>query len=73
VDAGVRLGPFAELAPMHEAVYRSLLPTALSLGVTTETESERWLERFARDREHGDGHTALWSLLVGSWKRKAVR
>jgi SAM-dependent methyltransferase len=73
VDAGVRLGPFAELAPMHEAVYRSLLPTALSLGVTTEADSERWLERFARDREHGDGHTALWSLLVGSWKRKAVR
>jgi SAM-dependent methyltransferase len=73
IDAGTRIGRLSDLAPMHEAVYRSLLPTALSLGITTPERSERWLEAFARDREGGDAHTAVWSLLVGTWKHKPVR
>ena len=72
IDAGVRVGPLPELAPMFEAVYRSVLPRALEFGLTTEAESERWFEDFTRESSTADEHTALWSLLVGTWKRKTT-
>jgi hypothetical protein len=67
----VRLGPLPELAHLFEAVYQSVLPLALELGVTTEAESERWLDDFSRS-SGAHGHTALWSLLIGTWKRKTT-
>jgi ubiquinone/menaquinone biosynthesis C-methylase UbiE len=70
IDAGVRIGPLPELAHLFEAVYRSVLPRALERGVTTEADSERWLEDFTRNSRTADGHTALWSLLIGTWKRR---
>jgi ubiquinone/menaquinone biosynthesis C-methylase UbiE len=69
IDAGVRLGPLPELAHLFEAVYRSVLPRALELGVTTEADGERWLEDFSRS-SGAHGHTALWSLLISTWKRR---
>jgi hypothetical protein len=56
---------------MFEAVYRSVLPAALSAGLTTEAESERWLTAFPRESAAAVAHTALWALLIGTWKRKA--
>jgi ubiquinone/menaquinone biosynthesis C-methylase UbiE len=70
VDAGIRLGPLPALAPMYEAVYRSVLPVALSLGLTTEDESDRWFEAFAEHVVNAEEQTALWPLLIGTWKRK---
>jgi SAM-dependent methyltransferase len=72
MDAGVRVGLLSELAPLYEAVHRSVLPAALSLGLTTEARSEHWREAFARDCADGAGHAALWPLLIGTHKRKAV-
>ena len=57
---------------MFEAVYRSVLPRALEFGLTTEAESEHWFEDFTRESSTADEHTALWSLLVGTWKRKTT-
>lgn len=69
-DVAGRLDPLRDAAGMIAAVYRSLLPAAQSLGLTTAEGAARWLEHFAADvREHGDRAT-LWPLLVGAWKRK---
>jgi ubiquinone/menaquinone biosynthesis C-methylase UbiE len=69
-DVAGRLEPLREAGSMIAAVFRSLLPAAVSLGLTTAEDGRHWLERFARDmREHGD-HSVLWPLLIGAWKRK---
>jgi ubiquinone/menaquinone biosynthesis C-methylase UbiE len=70
MDVGARLAPLPALAPMYEAVYRSLLPSALALGLTTQAESDRWFAAFARECAGADRHAALWPLLIGTWKRK---
>lgn len=45
---------------MIVAVFASLLPAAVSFGLTTQKDGERWLANFARDMdEHGD-HAVLW-------------
>jgi ubiquinone/menaquinone biosynthesis C-methylase UbiE len=67
IEAGVRIGPLPELAELFEGVYRSVLPRAFELGVTTASESERWLEDFKQSSGEAHGHTALWSLLIGTW------
>ena len=47
-----------------------MLRVALSLGLTTQEQSERWFDELARDAvEHAD-HQVLWPLLIGCWKRK---
>ena len=64
------LEPLRVTAAMFAAVFRSLLPAATELGLTTTADGERWLDNFARDtHEHGDS-AALWPLLIGAWKRK---
>jgi SAM-dependent methyltransferase len=70
IEAGVRIGTLAELAPMYEAVYRSTLPAAIAFGLTTEEDAERWLEAFAHESARAECHAALWPLLIGTWKRR---
>ncbi len=66
-----QLEPLRVTAPMLSAVYRSLLPAATELGLTSTADGERWLEDFARQtHEHGD-YAALWPLLIGAWKTKS--
>jgi ubiquinone/menaquinone biosynthesis C-methylase UbiE len=67
-DVGGRLGSLAAATPAIAAIYRSLLPAALEHGITTEAESERWLEEAARPHD-GPEHV-LWPLLVGVHVRK---
>ena len=69
IDVGGRLEPLGAAKPALAAVYRSVLPAALAHGITTEAESERWLEDAARPHD-GPEH-ALWPLLVGVHVRKA--
>jgi SAM-dependent methyltransferase len=69
-DVAGRLEPFATGSALFAGVYRSLLPVALSLGLTTQEHSERWFDELARDAaEHAD-HQVLWPLLIGCWKHK---
>jgi hypothetical protein len=70
IDVGARVSPQQELAPVYEAVYRSMLESALLLGLTTQANSERRLETFTGDTAHADANAALWPLLIGTWKRK---
>jgi SAM-dependent methyltransferase len=72
-DAGVRIGSLAELAPLYEGVFRSTLPAAVSFGLTTDADGEGWFREFADYvGAAGHDHTALWPLLVGTWKHKAA-
>ncbi|MFI0487105.1 methyltransferase domain-containing protein [Actinomadura sp. 9N215] len=51
------------------ATYRSLLPRALELGVTTEAASKEFLDEIAAFP--ADEHrSTLSALVVGAWKRK---
>jgi len=71
-DVAGRVEPFATAGAMFAAVYRSILPVALSLGLTTEQDAARWLDECAADASaHGD-HAALWPLMIGAYKRKSA-
>jgi ubiquinone/menaquinone biosynthesis C-methylase UbiE len=69
-DVAGRLEPLATTSAMVAAVYRSLLPVALQLGLTTEQRAAEWFAQLARDTAEHAQHAALWPLLIGAWKRK---
>jgi hypothetical protein len=71
-DAGLRIGSLPELADLYESVFRSVVPAALELGLTTLEESEAWFDRFSAyvSEPAVAQHAALWSLMVGTWKRE---
>lgn len=70
IDAAVVLAPLPQLGPMLEAVYRSLLPAALSLGLTTPEQAENWLAEFPHAGADAHASAALWPLLIGTYMRK---
>jgi SAM-dependent methyltransferase len=70
MDAAARVDVLPRLAPMYGDVFRSLLPAAVALGVTTRERGEAWLAAFARESAAADGHAVLWPLLVAAHKRK---
>jgi ubiquinone/menaquinone biosynthesis C-methylase UbiE len=70
MDAAARVDVLPNLAPMYEDVFRSVLPAAVALGVTTPERGERWLIDFARESITAHEHAALWPLLVAAHKRK---
>jgi hypothetical protein len=65
----------ADLIPMRDAVgmltavYKSLLPLALKLGVTTEERSKQFFAEGA-DAARDDTSYALLPLIISVWKRK---
>jgi ubiquinone/menaquinone biosynthesis C-methylase UbiE len=71
-DLGGCLTPMAEAVSMMEGVYRSVLPHALKLGLTTEARSEVLLAELAAVGARNEGW-GRWPLLISAWKRKAGR
>jgi SAM-dependent methyltransferase len=71
IDAAAKIGSLGALAQLYEDVYRALLPVALERGVTTANRRDAWFDAFARDGARTAGHTALWPLMIGTWKEKA--
>ncbi len=69
-DVGGHLEALSAAAPMIAAVFRSLLPAAVSFGLTSAEEGQQWLADFERDVREGGDRTGLWPLLIGAWKRK---
>jgi SAM-dependent methyltransferase len=53
-------------------VYRSILPLAIRLGLTTRAGYDEWFREFARDTVEHPDYALLWPLLIGAWKRKPV-
>ena len=55
---------------MFGAVFRSVLPVAISHGITTEERGSAALSAIAHDAQRFPDRPALWPLLIGAWKRK---
>ena len=55
---------------MFESTFRSLLPTALAHGITTEAGAAATLDAVSRDATRFADSPILWPLLIGAWKRK---
>jgi ubiquinone/menaquinone biosynthesis C-methylase UbiE len=71
IDVSLSITQGKDLREFLLASYRSLLPAALKIGVTTEDRAED-LIAFLTDPEAGDGHSYywVWALYVSAWKRK---
>jgi ubiquinone/menaquinone biosynthesis C-methylase UbiE len=69
-DVTGRIEPLATGRVMLEATFRSVLPTALAHGITTETDAVATLAAFGRDAITSADRPVRWPLLIGAWKRK---
>ena len=72
-DVAGRIEPLSSGRALLEGTFRSLLPTALAHGITTETAAAATLTAIDRDANGFPGHAVLWPLLIGAWKRKEPR
>lgn len=71
-DVWGHLAPLSETHDMYLSSYRSVLPKAAALGVTTE-ERGRALHRAVEEAvASGRHHASFWPLLIGTWKRRAA-
>ena len=62
-------GPLAEVGGMFQAVYQSVRPAGLRLGLTTEADGQAFLAEIADAVREGRG-VGMSPLLVSAWKRK---
>jgi ubiquinone/menaquinone biosynthesis C-methylase UbiE len=69
-DVAGRIEPLATGRFMVESVFRSLLPTALAHGITTEADAAATLSLIDRDATRFPDRPLLWPLMIGAWKRK---
>jgi SAM-dependent methyltransferase len=69
-DVAGRLDSFANGHAVLDRVFRSVLPTALAHGITSEMEAAATLAAFERDAAQYPDRPFLWPLMVGAWKRK---
>ena len=69
-DVAGRIEPLGTGRALLEHTFRSLLPTALAHGITTETAAAATLTAIDRDAHDFADHAVLWPLLIGAWKRK---
>lgn len=56
--------------PVLVAVYQSLLPIALKVGITSQEQSERFLRELPERANDGDYHTGAWPVMIATWKQK---
>ena len=69
-DVAGRIEPLATGRVIMEGSFRSVLPTALAHGVTTEAAAAAALASIDRDATRFPDRPVLWPLLIGAWKRK---
>ena len=72
-DVAGRLEPLATGGALLERTYRSVLPTALAHGITSERDAAATLAAFGRDTAEFADRPMLWPLLIAAWKRKPTR
>ncbi len=70
-DVTGRLERLADASLMLEAVFRSLLPLAVSREIVTEPEADSLLAQLRHDADADRERPLLWPLLIGAWRRKA--
>ena len=80
VDAGVGaptgtdvygiLSPLQQSYRMIIGVYQSLLPIALKIGITTQTQSERFVAELTEQANSDEYYVGSWPLMIATWKQK---
>ncbi len=69
-DVAGRIEPLGLGRVLLERSFRSVLPTALAHGITTETGAAAALAAIDRDATDFSDRPVLWPSLIGAWKRK---
>jgi SAM-dependent methyltransferase len=69
-DVAGRLEPLANAQGAFAGVFRSVLPTAIAHGITSQKQAASWTAAIAGDAVRFPDRPALWPLLIGAWKRK---
>jgi trans-aconitate methyltransferase len=69
-DVAGRIEPLASGRTLLERIFRSVLPTALAQGITTEADAASVLAAIDRDATRFADRPVLWPLLISAWKRK---
>jgi hypothetical protein len=69
-DVAGRIEPLATGRTLVERTFRSVLPTALAHGITTEAGAATVLASIHRDAIQFPDYQMVWPLLIGAWKRK---
>ena len=69
-DVAGRIEPLASGRTLFEGGFRSVRPTALAHGITTEKAAAAALAALDRDAVRFADRPVLWPLLIGAWKRK---
>lgn len=72
-DVVGRVEPLTTGRAMLESAFRSLLPTAIAHGITTEADAAAALAAIDHDASRFDDRPMLWPLLIGAWKRKEAQ
>ena len=72
-DVAGRLEPLTTSRPVMAGAFRSVLPTAIAHGVTTEDDAAATLASIDRDTARFPGRPMYWPLMIGAWKRKPSR
>jgi ubiquinone/menaquinone biosynthesis C-methylase UbiE len=69
-DVAGRIEPLSTGRVLLESVFRSVLPTALTHGITTEDAAAAALAAIDHDATAFADHPMLWPLMIGAWKGK---
>jgi 2-polyprenyl-3-methyl-5-hydroxy-6-metoxy-1,4-benzoquinol methylase len=69
-DVAGHLEPFATGSTILRHTFRSVLPTALAHGITTEDRFAATLAQLENDAIEYAERPMLWPLLIGAWKHK---
>jgi len=69
-DVAGRIEPLVTGRAIVERTFRSVLPTALAHGITTEAGAATVLASIDRDATQFPDCQVVWPLLIGAWKRK---
>jgi SAM-dependent methyltransferase len=69
-DVAGRLEPFGSGYNLLDETLRSVLPAALTHGLTDERHAQQTLRALRADAARYPDRTMIWPLLLGAWKHK---
>jgi ubiquinone/menaquinone biosynthesis C-methylase UbiE len=71
-DVTGTIGSLKEYGWLVRETYRNLLPRAIQMGLTTETESKASLEKLSQAEKSERYYSILLPSVIGVWKRKPL-
>jgi ubiquinone/menaquinone biosynthesis C-methylase UbiE len=71
-DVAGTIGSLKECGWLVRETYLNLLPRAIQMGLTTETESKTSLEKLSQAERSGRHYSVLLPSVIGVWKHKPL-